>query len=250
MALNFIMDQTPFLSIIIPALNEEQRLTASLEQLISFVQTRDFVTEVIVVDNASSDRTKQIIMEFCSGYPFIKYIYEPTRGKGAAVKTGIMAGRGDNLLISDADLAVPIDEVVKLLPPRLQGNYIAIGSREVKGAKRYNEPFYRHLMGRVFNLIVRVLIISGLKDTQCGFKCFPREIARELFSLCTINGWGFDVEVLYIANLKGHLIIEVPVNWYYGEKSKIKPAQDTWHMLKEIFLIRRNVKRGVYAAGQ
>jgi dolichyl-phosphate beta-glucosyltransferase len=243
------MDQTPFLSIIIPALNEEQRLSATLEQLISFVKARDFVTEVIVVDNASSDRTKQIIMEFSSGHPFIKYMYEPTRGKGAAVKTGIMAGRGDYMLMCDADLAVPIDEVVKLLPPRLKGNYIAIGSREVKGARRYNEPFYRHLMGRVFNFIVRMLIIPSLKDTQCGFKCFQRAFAHELFALCTISGWSFDVEILYIATLKGYRIVEVPVNWYYGEQSKINPAQDTLHMLKEILLIRRNGKRGVYAAG-
>jgi dolichyl-phosphate beta-glucosyltransferase len=243
------MDQIPFLSIIIPALNEEQRLTASLERLISFVKARDFVTELIVVDNASSDRTKQIIMEFCSRYPFINYLYEPTRGKGAAVKAGIMAGRGDYMLICDADLAVPIDEVAAFLPPRLQDNYITIGSREVKGARRYNEPFYRHLMGRVFNLIIRMLIIPSLKDTQCGFKCFPREIAHELFSLCTINGWSFDVEILYIANLKGHRIVEAPVNWYYRGKSKIKPAQDTWHMLKEILQIQRNGKRGVYATG-
>ncbi len=155
------------------------------------------------------------------------------------MRTGIMAGRGEYMLICDADLAVPIEEVGKFLPPQLQDYDIAIGSREAEGAKRYGEPFYRHLMGRVFNFIVRALLLPGILDTQCGFKCFRRDIAQTLFSANRINGWSFDVEVLYMARLKGYRIVEVPVNWHYGEKSKVSPVRDTVGMLKEVLAIRK-----------
>jgi len=158
------------------------------------------------------------------------------------VKTGVMAGQGDYLFICDADLAVPLEEIGRFLPPRLQDYDIAIGSREATGAMRYGEPFYRHLMGRVFNLIIRILLLPGLHDTQCGFKCFRSDAARELFGLNRINGWSFDVEILYLARLRGFRIIEVPVNWYYGEKSKVSPVRDTWSMLKEVFWIRKHWK--------
>lgn len=234
-----IRDQAPFLSIIIPAFNEAERLPLTLKQIVAFIEARDLAAEVIVIDNASSDSTKDVVMGFVSGYPFVKYIYEVNRGKGAAVRMGMLAGQGDYLLVCDADLAVPIDDVIKFLPPQLQDYHIAIGSREAGGARRYGEPFHRHIMGRIFNLIVRVLLLPGLYDTQCGFKCFRRDIARELFSEGRINGWSFDVEILYLARLKGYRVIEVPVNWYYGEKSKVSPVRDTWSMLKEVLAIRK-----------
>ena len=239
----FNRNKTPYLSIIVPAFNEAERLPETLKRIVAFSDAREkFATEIIIVDNASSDATKKIVMEFCSRYPFVKYLYEATRGKGAAVRTGMLAAQGEYLLICDADLAVPIEEVCKFLPPRRQDYDIAIGSREADGARRYDEPFYRHLMGRVFNIIVRALLLSGLRDTQCGFKCFRRDVAHELFSAGRINGWSFDVEVLYIARLKGYRIIELPVNWYYGENSKVSPVRDTWAMLKEILAIRKNWK--------
>ncbi len=235
-------NKTPYLSIIVPAFNEAERLPSTLGRIVEFVKTRDFPVEVIVVDNASTDSTKDIIIDYHSLYQFIKYMYGTTPGKGAAVKKGILAAQGDYLLICDADLAVPIDEVMNFLPPRLQDYDIAIGSREAEGSKRFDEPFHRHIMGRVFNLIVRVLLLPGLSDTQCGFKCFRRDIALELFALGRIGGWSFDVEILYLGRLKGYRIIEVPVNWYYGEKSKVRPVLDTWAMLKEVFAIRKNWK--------
>jgi glycosyltransferase involved in cell wall biosynthesis len=242
-----VKDSAPFLSIVVPAFNEAERLPLTLGRIAAFAETCGFAAEVIVVDNASTDATRDVVAEFCLRYPFIKYLYEAVQGKGAAVRTGMLAGQGDYLLICDADLAVPIEEVVRFLPPRLKDSDVVIGSREAEGAKRYEEPFHRHLMGRVFNLIVRTLLLPGLHDTQCGFKCFRREIARELFSMNSINGWSFDVEVLYIARLKGYRIAEVPVNWYYGEKSKVRPVLDTWQMLREMVRIRRNGKRGLYA---
>jgi len=235
--------QAPYLSIIIPAFNEAERLPETLKRIVAFIKAQSFITELIVVDNASSDATKEIVMEFCSQYPFLKYLHQAIRGKGAAVRTGILAAQGDHLLICDADLAVPIEEVGKFLSPQVKDFDIVIGSREAMGAMRYNEPFYRHLMGRVFNLIIRVLLLPGLYDTQCGFKCFRRDVAHELFSAGRINGWSFDVEVLYIARLKGYRIAEVPVNWYYGDKSKVSPVRDTWLMLKEVLEIRNAWKK-------
>ena len=242
-----VKGSAPFLSIVVPAFNEAERLPLTLERIAAFARTCGFALEVLVVDNASTDATKDVVFESASRYPFVKYLYEAVQGKGAAVRTGMLAGQGDYLLICDADLAVPVEEIVKFLPPRFQDFDVAIASREAEGAKRYGEPFHRHFMGRVFNLIIRTLLLPGLHDTQCGFKCFRHSIARELFSMSTINGWSFDVEILYIARLKGYRIAEVPVQWYYGEKSKVRPVQDTWQMLKEMLRIRRNGKRGLYS---
>jgi glycosyltransferase involved in cell wall biosynthesis len=236
----------PFLSIVIPAFNEERRLPETLSQVLTFVQSQTFTVEVIVVDNASTDTTKEIIMDFDSRHPCIRYLYEAKRGKGAAVRTGILAGRGDYLLICDADLAVPIAEVEKFLPPQCSMYDVAIGSREIAGAWRYNEPFYRHIMGRVFNFVVQLLLLPGIRDTQCGFKCFRRDVGHDLFRSSTIRGWGFDVEVLYIATLRGYRVLEIPVSWYYGAQSKVSPIRDSWRMFKELLIIRKNGRRGVY----
>jgi glycosyltransferase involved in cell wall biosynthesis len=233
-----------FLTIIVPAFNEEERLPDTLTKIAEFVESQSFPVEIIVVDNASTDRTAAIVADFESRYPFIRYLFEARRGKGAAVRTGILSGRGEYLLISDADLAVPIAEVKEFLHP-LRDNYeIVIASREIKGAMRYNEPFHRHLMGRVFNLIARLLVLPGLHDTQCGFKCFRDDVARDLFSASKIDGWSFDVEILCMALRKGYRIMEMPVDWFYGEKSKLNPARDAWVMLKDIIRIRQDCRRG------
>lgn len=236
----------PFLSIIIPAFNEEQRLPSTLRQVSTFVESQDFLTEVIVVDNASTDLTQKIIVDFVSQYPFVKYFYEAIRGKGAAIRTGIMAGQGEYLLICDADLAVPIEEARKFLPPQLTHFDVVIGSREAPGSHRYGEPFYRHLMGRIFNIVVQWLVLPGIRDSQCGFKCFRRTIAHDLFKTNKIIGWVFDVEILYISRLRRYQIIEVPVTWYYGEESKVKPITDSWRMLKEVMKVWRNGRKGLY----
>jgi dolichyl-phosphate beta-glucosyltransferase len=234
------------LSIIVPAFNEARRLPATLDRLVAYAESRPFSTEVLVVDNASTDATNAVATEFASRCPVVRCLQEGVRGKGAAVRTGVMAASGEYILFSDADLAVPVEEADNFLPPRVPDCDIAIGSREAEGARRYGEPFRRHLMGRVFNLVVRGLLLPGLQDTQCGFKCFRRDVARDLFPAGTVYGWSFDVEILYIAKLRGYRIAEVPVQWYYGEESKVRPVRDTWRMLNEISKIRKNGKRGLY----
>ncbi|MCB0116334.1 MAG: glycosyltransferase family 2 protein [Caldilineaceae bacterium] len=238
---------------IIPARNEEQRLPESLEKIRRFLHTQPYQTEVLVVENGSTDDTSGLVQRFSEqldpGEPFTVQLLHSAPGKGAAVKVGMLAGRGDYLFLCDADLSMPIEEISKFLPPHMDVHQydVAIASREIEGAIRYDEPTYRHVMGRVFNFIVRTLIIPGVEDTQCGFKCFTREAAQQIFPYQTINGWGFDPEVLYIARLRGLNLIEVPINWYYMTESRVNPVRDTINMLRELLLIRRNGGRGLYA---
>jgi len=202
--------------------------------------------EILVVDNGSTDRTAEIAREFAARYPCVTVLSQPLRGKGAAVRKGMFEGRGEYLFTCDADLAMPIEELSKFLPSTLGGYDVAIASREAPGAVRYNEPWYRHLMGRVFNFIVRLLAVPDIQDTQCGFKCFRREVARDVFAIQKIDGWAFDVEILHIALRHGYRVIEVPIRWYYGEGSRISAVRDSWSMLLEVLRIRRNGHAGLY----
>jgi len=237
---------TCFLSIIVPAYNEEKRLPESLPQIIDFVLHQDYSTEVLVVDDGSVDQTAEIVREFQEQAEFITLLRVDHGGKGHAVKVGMMQARGEYLFLCDSDLSMPIEEVTKFLPPALDKYDVAIASREIEGARRYNEPGYRHLMGRVFNLIVRLLAVHGIQDTQAGFKCFRHEAARQLFPLQTISGWGFDVEILFIAQRHNMRIVEVPINWYYADRSQVKPIQDTYNMLREVLRVRLNAWQGRY----
>lgn len=239
---------TPLLSIVIPAYNEAapDRLPNSLKQITAFVASQPYPIEVIIVNNNSTDDTLSIAQHAAQEHDYIRVITETTQGKGAAVRAGMTIATGDYLFICDADLSMPIEEVVKFLPPQNTDYDIAIASREAKGAKRIGEPEMRHIMGRVFNFIVKVLAVRGLNDTQCGFKCFKREVARDIFPYQTINGWAFDVELLFIAQKRGYRIIEVPITWYYKAQSKIKPFGDSIQMVMETLKVRRNWKQGVY----
>jgi dolichyl-phosphate beta-glucosyltransferase len=168
------------------------------------------------------------------------------RGKGHAVRAGMLEARGEYLFLADSDLAMPIDEVPKFLPPNNENYDIAIASREVAGAVRYGEPFFRHFIGRVFNWIVRLLAVKGISDTQAGFKCFRRHAARKLFSLQTIDGWGFDVEILMVAQRYGMKIVEVPIHWYHNNDSRVRPVYDAYRMFSEVLKIRANARSGIY----
>jgi dolichyl-phosphate beta-glucosyltransferase len=234
------------LTIVIPAYNEAHRLPTTLPQVTAFAEAQDYPVEVIVVDNASTDRTSDVVREIAADRPFVSLLYQPIQGKGAAVRKGMLEGRGEYLFMCDADLAMPIEEVSKFLPPTLSGYDVAIASREAPGAVRYDEPGYRHLMGRVFNFVVRTLAVPGIQDTQCGFKCFRREVAHDILAVQTLNGWAFDVEILHIAHRRGYRLVEVPVNWYYGEGSRISPIRDSFNMLIEVLRVRRNGRNGLY----
>lgn len=243
----------PFLSIIIPAYNEEFRLLPTLQRIAEFLRKQPYCAEVLVVENGSTDGTSAVVEQFKQDAllpddNFQVHLLHSPQGKGAAVRRGMLAARGDYLVVSDADLAVPIEEVTKFLPPALnpQTYDIAIASREGSGAVRNGEPVYRHIMGRVFNFLVRTLAVPGVQDTQCGFKCFSKAAAELVFPLQRIDGWGFDVEVLHIASRHGLRMVEIPVIWYYGQNSKIRPIHNTLSMVAELLKIRMNGRRGYY----
>jgi dolichyl-phosphate beta-glucosyltransferase len=236
----------PHLSIIIPAHNEENRLPRTLEQVFAFLATQSYLAEVLIVENGSSDRTLAIAQSFAQQYAGLRILQEPQRGKGNAVRRGMLAARGEYRFICDADLSMPIEEIAKFVPPTLTDFDVAIGSREAPGAVRYNEPSYRHWGGRGINFIIQLLILPGLNDTQCGFKCFRGETAESLFGMQTLTGWSFDIEILYLARRRNLRIVEVPIHWYYGSDSKINAVRDALRMVGDIFRIHRNARRGLY----
>ncbi|MEL6527100.1 MAG: dolichyl-phosphate beta-glucosyltransferase, partial [Chloroflexota bacterium] len=211
------MSQHPFLSIVIPALNEEHRLPPTLADIDAFLSQQDFTYEVIVVDNGSTDRTQQVVEAFASSHAYVRFIQLAERGKGRAVKAGMLVAEGDYRFICDADLSMPIEEIVKFLPPNAGDADILIGSREGEGAVRINEPERRHIMGRIFNFIVKLTAVNEFEDTQCGFKMFSREAADDLFAVQKMNGIGFDVELIFVGLRRGYKIVDVPITWYYND---------------------------------
>lgn len=237
---------TPFLSVIIPAYNEENRLPRTLEQVLEFLKKQNYSFEIIVVENASSDRTFEVAKEFAQTNSSVIILQEQQRGKGNAVQRGMLEAKGEYRFICDADLSMPIEEVAKFIPPQLTDFDIAIGSREALGAVRYNEPSYRHFGGRAINLIIRLFILSGFQDTQCGFKCFRAQVAEDLFRQQTLTGWSFDIEILYLARRKNLRIKEIPIDWYFFADSKVNAIRDALKMISDIFVIHLNAIRGKY----
>ena len=237
---------TPFLSLVIPAHNEESRLPATLEQVFAFLTLQNYAAEVIVVENGSTDRTLEIAQSFASRHTQLKVIHTDERGKGLAVKQGMLAARGEFRFFADADFSMPVSEINRFLPPALPDCDIVIASRETPGAVRYNEPFRRHLSGRIFNALIRLVVLPGLDDTQCGFKCFRARVAEEIFPRQTMPGWSFDVELLYIARRKGYRIKEIGIPWYFNPETKVSLVRDSLRMASDLFAIRRNARRGLY----
>jgi dolichyl-phosphate beta-glucosyltransferase len=178
----------------------------------------------------------------------LRVLHEPRRGKGAAVRAGALAARGEYIFFADADFSMPVAEIASFLPPLRRDFDVAIGSREAPGAVRYDEPPLRHLMGRAFNWLVRLLVLRGLQDTQCGFKCFHRPAAEAIFRRQRMTDWTFDVELLYIARRLGYRIVEVPIHWRYQEHSRVHPWRDGLHMAWGLLRLRWNGWRGVYGS--
>ena len=236
---------SPFLSIIIPAHNEETRLPRALGQAFAFLEKQDYPSEVVVVENGSRDRTLVVAQEFTGYFPDLRVVHEDLPGKGRAVRRGMVEARGEFRFIADADFSMPVEEISRFLPPVCISD-IAIASREAPGAVRYQEPEFRHLTGRVFNFLIRSIVLPGLQDTQCGFKCFRGDVAGDIFPYQTLNGWSFDVELLAIARRRGYSISEIGIPWYYTPGSKINVLHDSWRMFLDLLTIRRNLRRGIY----
>ncbi len=248
----------PLLSVVIPAYNEERRLPQTLTRVHDYLARQNYPSELIVVDDGSRDRTADTVAAFARTHPNVRLIRNDHRGKGYTVRTGMLAARGHIVLFSDADLSTPIEDVEKLMPWFERGFDIVIGSREGIGAQRIQEPFYRHVMGRVFNLVVQLLTVRGIQDTQCGFKAFRDDVARDIFSRLQLYGenaqrvqngmvTAFDVEALFVARKAGYRIKEVPVEWRYGTETKVNPLKDSWRNFRDVVLVRWNDLRGRYA---
>lgn len=234
------------LTVVIPAFNEEERIASTLRLIAGYLERRPWPFEIRVVDDGSSDRTAAIVADAGGDTPGIVLQREPHRGKGGAVKAGMLASRGEFRFLCDADLSMPVDELSRFLPPLLRGFDIAIGSREGHGSRRVGEPMLRHLMGRAFNRTVQRLMLEGIEDTQCGFKMFTARAAESIFPHVTIEGWAFDIEVLYIARLLGMRIVEVPIEWHYRADSQVSMIRDSVGMLRELLRVRAKARRGDY----
>ncbi|MBI4927372.1 MAG: glycosyltransferase [Anaerolineae bacterium] len=240
---------TPLLSIILPAYNEERRIADALDKVSAFMRSQPYEVEVVVVENGSSDRTLEIAQSYQASLPELRVFQEIGRGKGLAVRRGMLEARGTYRIFCDVDFSMPVEEINRFIPPALESVDVAIASREAPGAHRYGEPELRHFIGRGFNTLVRLLALPGLQDSQCGFKCFRDEVAERVFALQTTRGWTFDVEVLFIARKMGYSIQEVPIPWYFNPESKIRVWNDSVHMFMDLLTIRWNSLRGRYRDG-
>jgi dolichyl-phosphate beta-glucosyltransferase len=234
------------LSLVIPTYNEAERIEQTLDELRRELPSFGFSCEIRVVDDGSEDQTTEVVERIGKTDPRIVLQREPHRGKGGALRAGLLAARGALRFMCDADLSMPAHEIhrfVSLVPDECD---IAIGTREGPGAQRVDEPAYRHMMGRAFNALVQYALLPGLHDTQCGFKLFTARAIEAVLPSTTVEGWTFDLEVLFIARLQGWRIREVPIEWHYRDRSRVSIVRDPWRMARDLWTIRANGRRGLY----
>jgi glycosyltransferase involved in cell wall biosynthesis len=238
----------PQLSIVIPAYNESARIEATLASVLECVETRHWDAEILVVDDGSTDNTAAIVQKWMARNPHLHLVKNPgNRGKGYSVRNGLLQAAGNIVMFTDADLSAPIEEAELLIEAIDAGADVAIGSRWLDKQKQtVYQPLYRRFFGRCFNWVTRKVIGLPFKDTQCGFKAFRRDTAQTIFRLQTIERWGFDPEILFIARKLKYTIVEVPVTWGHDERSRISYLKDGMKMLEEMGQIRTNSLRGRY----
>ena len=238
----------PRLSIVIPAYNERARIGNTLERVLWCVQDRGWDAEVLVVDDGSTDETPDIVQHWMQNHDRLHMVRNPgNRGKGYSVRNGLLQSAGDIVMFTDADLSSPMEEAELLMAAIDEGADVAIGSRWLNRQKQTtHQPLYRRFFGRCFNKLTRFVMGLPFKDTQCGFKAFRREAAQTIFRLQTIERWGFDPEILFIARKLKYKIVEVPVTWGHDERSRMSYLKDGLQMLREMAQIRGNFARGRY----
>jgi dolichyl-phosphate beta-glucosyltransferase len=236
---------TPEISIVIPAFNEALRLPTTLDRVQRYLATAGLTAEVIVVDDGSRDDTAEVVQRYAQRWPQLKLVAaERNAGKGAAVRLGMAAARGHYRVFSDADLSVPIDDVEKLLRPLHAGAGVAIASRGLRDSQvELHQPWYRETMGKIFNRLVRIFVLGGVHDTQCGFKAFTGEVADRVFPVLQTRGFGFDVELLYRAQHAGYKIVEVPTRWINSPQSRVHPIRHSAAMFLELLAIPDRVRK-------
>jgi dolichyl-phosphate beta-glucosyltransferase len=240
--------QYPYYSIVIPAYNESARILPALESVVACIRERGWSAEVIVVDDGSRDRTAEIVLDFAAHAPEVRLIKNPAnRGKGYSVRNGILKALGEIVMFTDADLSAPIEEAERLFYAIAKGADIAIGSRWLERTRQtIRQPLYRQLFGRCFNGVTRFIMGLPYADTQCGFKAFTRAAAQAVFQLQTIERWGFDPEILFIALKRKYVITEVPVSWGHDDRSRMSYLKDGLRMLEDIAIVRWNALLGRY----
>jgi glycosyltransferase involved in cell wall biosynthesis len=240
--------QYPKYSIVIPAFNESARILPTLDSVVACIRERGWQAEVIVVDDGSRDTTADLVQAFAVQAPEVRLITNPrNRGKGYSVRTGMMQGLGEVVMFTDSDLSAPIEEAERLFAAIAEGADIAIGSRWLESSRQtHRQPFYRQFFGRCFNAVTRAVMGLPFADTQCGIKAFTRDAAQTVFQLQTIERWGFDPEILFIALKRGLRVVEVPVSWAHDERSRVSYLKDGLKMLEDIAVIRWNALRGRY----
>jgi glycosyltransferase involved in cell wall biosynthesis len=233
---------------VIPAYNESGRIPKTLDSVVGCIRARGWDAEVIVVNDGSSDATAEVVRSFALTAPEVRLIENPgNRGKGYSVRAGMLQAQGKVVLFTDSDLSAPIEEAERLFAAIAEGADIAIGSRWLERDRQtQRQPLYRQIFGRCFNLVIRAVMGLKFADTQCGFKAFTHAAAQTVFQLQTIERWGFDPEILFIALKRGLWIIEVPVSWAHDERSRMSYLRDGMKMLEEIAIIRWNALRGRY----
>jgi len=235
-----VADERPRLSVVVPCYNEELRLPRTIEQIERYLGARGDRYELILVDDGSADGTRRVMEEAAARNKSIRIVALPVnRGKGRALAEGVRVSRGDYVLVTDADLSTPIEELPKLEAALAAGAGVAIGSRAIKGSRvELSQPIYRVLMGKAFNIIVQLVLLPGIWDTQCGFKLFRGDIARDVFEGLTTDGFGYDPEVLYLAKKKGVRIAEVPVVWRNSAPTKVNAIRSSLDMFRHVLRIR------------